>query len=120
MRRIRGIVYHLQAYEGRGVTIPTVIPRDESVVQPRFPSFEAILGPEYNLQETWVEITVGKKPQRYLIAAHYDPTLPVNRALKQLVRNVDWRGELIIMRAGFHVLVTDIGTRTQALRALKK
>lgn len=120
MRTIRGLLFASQRRNGRGVNVPTLIPRNECATHPRYPSLEVITGFIPGLQETWVDVDAGARPQRFFVAAYYDPLLPANRALKAIVPDVDWHGELIIMRAGTNVFVTSIGTRALAIRAIRK
>ncbi|KAH9920383.1 uncharacterized protein B0H18DRAFT_1121992 [Fomitopsis serialis] len=119
LRSIRGILFSSEAHVGRGVHVPTITPRNESVAHPRFPSLEAVLGPVRNLQETWVDLEAGAGARRFLVAAQYDPALPVNKALRKL-SPIEWHGDLIIMRAGTWVFVTDVGARALAIRAVQK
>lgn len=120
MRTVRGLLFTSLRRNGRGVKIPTLIPINESATHPRYPSLEVVTGFMPDLQETWVDVDAGARPQRFFVAAYYDPALPTNRALKTVVPDVDWHGELIIMRAGTNVFVTDIGTHALALRAVRK
>ncbi|KAH9918430.1 uncharacterized protein B0H18DRAFT_957921 [Fomitopsis serialis] len=83
-----------EARVGRGVHVPTITPRNESSAHPRFPSLESVLGPGRNLQETWVD-------------------------LEDFTRH-RVRGDLIVMRAGTWVFVTDVGAQALAVRAVQK
>ncbi|KAH9917210.1 uncharacterized protein B0H18DRAFT_884058, partial [Fomitopsis serialis] len=120
MRSIRGMIFSSEARVGRGVHVPTITPRNESSAHPRFPSLESVLGPGRNLQETWVDLVGSARAQRFLVAAHYDPALPVNEALRKISPDIEWRGDLIVMRAGTWVFVTDVGAQALAVRAVQK
>lgn len=120
MRTIKGLLFTSQCRNGRGVNIPTLIPRNESATHHRYPSLEVITGFMPGLQETWVDVDAGARPQCFLVAAYYDPSLPVNRALKVVIPDVNWHGDLIVMRAGTNVFMTNIGTHAIALCAVRK
>ena len=105
---------------GHIVNVPTIIPLNESRSQPRFPAVEAVMGAERKFQETWVEVQEGPMTGRYFVASYYDRRCPVNVALKRLLPDVDWRGELFVMRGGQAVFVTDLGSRRAAERAVRK
>lgn len=80
---------------------------------------EAIIGVERKLHETWVEVQQGPKMCRYLVVSYYDRHCPVNRALKKLSPEVDWHGELVVMRGGKTVFVTELGLHRQAEQAVQ-
>ncbi|KAH9923218.1 uncharacterized protein B0H18DRAFT_878822, partial [Fomitopsis serialis] len=119
-KTVKGIMFRYRGRAGQTVRIPTIVPRMESQDCPRFPSVEVVLGAERQFHETWVELQEGSKTRRFFVAAYYDPGQPVNRALKAVAPQVDWHGELIVMKGGAYVFVTDIGPRGLAYRAILK
>lgn len=93
------------------VQVPTAIhPTRAGRDHPNFPSFEAILGADVTLHETWVTCvdTTGRE-HRFLIAAQYCADCEVNAALKHVLPEVDWRGSLVVMRGGYRSFVVNMG-----------
>ncbi|KAH9858475.1 hypothetical protein C2E23DRAFT_716809 [Lenzites betulinus] len=125
LKNIKGVLYSGRANKGAPVNVPTAIhPTRDSLAVPRFPSFEAILGPGVTLYESWVtcQDTLGKV-HRFLVAALYNPTQEVNGALKHVLPEVVWRGDLIVMRGGSAYFVVNMGDaahRELAERAVRK
>ncbi|KAI9059352.1 hypothetical protein FKP32DRAFT_1580004 [Trametes sanguinea] len=125
LKNVKGVLYSRRSRKPVPVNVPTAIhPTRDCMAVPRFPSFEAILGLDTELHETWVSYQddLGKV-YRFLIAAQYNPNGEVNEALRRLAPQVSWRGDLLVMRGGatcFVVHMGDTGHRVLAERAVCK
>lgn len=111
MKPVIGIVYSQDKRQGGPIQVPTAThPTHDCAANPSFPSFEAILGADNRLHETWVTMVDGLgREHRFLIAAQYCAGCEVNRALNGVLPGVDWRGELIVMRGGRRSFVVNMG-----------
>ncbi|KAH9893355.1 hypothetical protein C8Q73DRAFT_791218 [Cubamyces lactineus] len=123
LKNVKGLLFS-RAYRAFTVDVPTVIhPTRDCLAVPRFPCFETILGAGLEIYETWVTYEDGLGSlYRFLIAAHYDPAREINTALRTIVPNTTWRGDLIVMRGGTAVFVVNMGDseyRVMAARAVR-
>ena len=119
------MVYAQNSRRATSVQVPTIYhPTRDGKDNPRFPSLEAILGTSGPLHECWVtcrDATGGE--HRFLIAARYCERCEINLALKQVLPEAEWRGELVVMRGGRHLFVVDIGgsvSKSLAEQAVRK
>ncbi|KAF7791118.1 hypothetical protein EIP86_002079 [Pleurotus ostreatoroseus] len=120
---IRSKLFQVGATQPVFVDVLTVVPRYESQTVARFPCFEAILGVTKPIQECFVECVHGESTRRFIIAAQYDHDKPVNIALKRLHAAANWRGNILVMKAGRDVLVTGLHGSFESLmvdRAVKR
>lgn len=85
---------------------------------------EAILGPGPDLHETWVTCAEPDGSRyRFLIAARYREDWEVNSALRSVLPEVAWKGDLLVMRGGTMLSVVNMGNavyRERAERAVRK
>ncbi|KAI0648933.1 hypothetical protein C8Q79DRAFT_903248 [Trametes meyenii] len=112
LKNVKGIIYTCLSSKGVPVNIPTAIhPTMDSLgAGGRFPSFEAVLGVNAKLHESWVSCTDGNgKTHHFLVAAQYRPGQPVNQALKDVLPEVTWKGDLIVMHGGVASFVVNMG-----------
>ncbi|KAI9059816.1 hypothetical protein FKP32DRAFT_1579137 [Trametes sanguinea] len=125
LKMITGVVFAHDAHRSSPVGVPTAVhPTQDGPANPNFPSFEAVLGTDSVVHETWVtcQDTAGRE-HRFLIAAQYRPECEVNTALKRVLPEAEWRGGLIVMRGGMRAFVVnmgDSGFRTLAETAVFK
>ncbi|KAI0363408.1 hypothetical protein BV20DRAFT_958380 [Pilatotrama ljubarskyi] len=125
LKNVKGIVYRRPSDKGVPVNVPTAIhPVRDCLAVPRFPSFEAILGLDAELHETWVSCpdALGR-PCRFLVAAQYHPGHEDNRALKRILPEIAWKGDLVVMRGGTAYFIVNMGDATHrelAERAVRK
>lgn len=102
----------------------TELPRDENQTITRFPCFETVLGVAKPIHECLVECVHRGVTYNVIIAAQYDPDTQVNRGLKTVYSEANWRGSVLVMKAGYEVLVTglhgsvDNGMVSKAVRKL--
>lgn len=93
------------------VRVPTAThPTRDGPGNPSYPSFEAFLGSDGRLHETWVtcQDATGRE-HRFLVAAQYCAGSEVNVALKGVLPEVEWKGGLIVMRGGCRSFVVHMG-----------
>ncbi|KAJ8463403.1 hypothetical protein ONZ51_g10278 [Trametes cubensis] len=125
MKSITGLLFTSNGRKADIVNVPTATyPGRDVQAYPSFPAFEAILGAGGQLHESWVTCQDGGgREYRYLIAAQYCPSCQVNRALKSVIQDVDWRGEVIVMRGGcqsFVVNINSVEAKHMARQAVSK
>ncbi|EIW59178.1 uncharacterized protein TRAVEDRAFT_46485 [Trametes versicolor FP-101664 SS1] len=111
VKSITGVMYACDGRQPALVHVPTAIHSTrDGLDNPSFPSFEAILGADGELHETWITCldAVGRE-HRFLIAAHYCSDCEVNASLKLVLPEVDWRGGLVVMRGGCRSFVVNMG-----------
>ncbi|KAI0654588.1 hypothetical protein C8Q70DRAFT_925440, partial [Cubamyces menziesii] len=105
-RNIPGIYYRATSEEPISIQVATTIPDVETPLAKRFPSFESILGTRSVIHECLVTfLDTSGQPHRFLLAYQEHPDHPPNRALLKILPNVDFCGELVVMRAGKRSLV---------------
>ncbi|KAI0822490.1 hypothetical protein BC628DRAFT_1412231 [Trametes gibbosa] len=111
LKSVTAVLYGMEKRRSTLVAVPTAThPTHDGFANPSFPSFEAILGAEVNLHETWIFLVDGTgREHRFLIAAQYSPTYEVNQALKTSYPELNWRGGLIVMRGGCQSFVVNMG-----------
>ncbi|KAL1937219.1 hypothetical protein VTO73DRAFT_14446 [Trametes versicolor] len=108
-RNIRGLYFRATVAQPLPVKIATTIPDVETEFNKRFPSFESILGTRAFIHECLVEcVDPTGKAHKFLLAYQEHPDLPPNRALQNLLPDADFRGELVVMRAGMRSLVVGL------------
>ncbi|KAH9885096.1 hypothetical protein C8Q73DRAFT_795990 [Cubamyces lactineus] len=105
-RNIPGIYYRANCETPIAIRVTTTIPDVENAFARRFPSFESILGTRAFIHECLVTCfdTAGKG-HRFLLAYQECSDLPPNRALLKVFPEAQFRGELVVMRAGKRSLV---------------
>ncbi|PIL33623.1 hypothetical protein GSI_04246 [Ganoderma sinense ZZ0214-1] len=118
LRNLRGLYFSSAVDEASAVNIATVIPRAESRLAKRFPSIESVLGTGTPIHECLVTVSDDQgKPYRFFVAFREQQNLPINPALKKLLPDGDFRGEVVVMRAGARVMVVDLRGAKLALLA---
>lgn len=109
LRNLRGLYFSSAVDEASSVNIATVIPQPESRLVKRFPSIESVLGTGTPIHECLVTVLDHEgTPHRFLVAFKEQQHLPVNPALKKLLPDGDFRGEVVVMRAGARVMVVNL------------
>ncbi|PIL34341.1 hypothetical protein GSI_03116 [Ganoderma sinense ZZ0214-1] len=121
MKQLQGLHYACDAEEPSTVWVPTMIhPSHDGSANPRFPSFEAVLGVEAWIHETWVKVlNADDNEHRFLVAAQYCSECAINASLQAIWQETSWRGGLVVMRGGKYSSVIEMGgARFKRLAAL--
>lgn len=121
---LQGLYFNATADTPIQVPIMTTIPQTENAVSRRFPALESVLGPHVVLKERYaVSYDEQGRAHRFLVAYREDENASANRALRHLLPEIAFYGELVVMQAGVRVLVVDMAGRkawTLAERAVRR
>lgn len=90
------------------VPVTTLVPTRRALDVQRYPIVETVFGSEYRIHDSFVTIFCQGTEYRFLVSYQYNKNLPRNRALKRLLPDVAWRGEMIVMKAGQRQSVTSL------------
>ncbi|KAI0040756.1 hypothetical protein FA95DRAFT_1576767 [Auriscalpium vulgare] len=102
------------------VAVMTVVPRGNPALRPRFPCAEAYLTSGYLVHDSVVTVQgMNGLDHQFLICFVYSSDLPVNQALLRLSPEMEWRGELLVMRQSRRCFVTAMGRSKFATLAEK-
>ncbi|KAJ3553562.1 hypothetical protein NM688_g3542 [Phlebia brevispora] len=107
-RYISGVLYKNNVSYPSPVKVLTEIPRDENERVLRYPCFEAILGTSTLVQDCAVMVSYERRAYNFLLAAQWLPQAPDNRALREVVSDVAWKGSIVVMKMGDKILVTNL------------
>ncbi|KAF7797733.1 hypothetical protein EIP86_008933 [Pleurotus ostreatoroseus] len=120
---INGTLYSAEATHSSSVQVLTDVPREENDRVYRFPCYETVLDTLYANRECRVSIgvTASGKREVFIVVAQYQPNAPVNVALSHVCPGVDWRGSILVMKAGSKFFVTNMraGDFDKARRAVR-
>lgn len=100
--------------------VPTEIPEREGPELQRFPCYEAIFGPNANVQECRVNLEDGTQ---FIIVAEWNPDADQNTAIKASLPEHDWKGSILVMKPGFAAFIVNLrrsAERGKAVQAVKK
>ncbi|KAI9062656.1 hypothetical protein FKP32DRAFT_1677175 [Trametes sanguinea] len=108
-RNLRALYFATANTRAVYVRVATAMPDVESFAVKRFPSFESILGTRAPIHECLVTThDAGGKAHKFLVAYQEHPELPPNKALNEILPDISFRGELVVMQSGKRVLVVDL------------
>ncbi|OSC96547.1 hypothetical protein PYCCODRAFT_1378947 [Trametes coccinea BRFM310] len=108
-RNIRALYFAATIKRPVYVKVATTMPEVESPGVKRFPSFESIMGTRAPIHECLVTTHDARgKAHEFLIAYQERPELPPNEALNEILPDISFRGELVVMQSGKRVFVVDL------------
>ena len=108
MKFFKGLLFSRDGDRAASVDIPTLCnPTND---HERVPTFAYILGDDAPIHKTWVtyEDNAGRS-YKFLVVVQYRPECDVNVALKAIWPDSEWRGDVVVMRAGQYAFVVDMG-----------
>ncbi|KAI0315734.1 hypothetical protein OF83DRAFT_1173542 [Amylostereum chailletii] len=99
---IRARFYQARAEAPKRAQVPTIIPKHESALLPRFPAVEILLGTQTPVHDCWVTVTDERGRQhRFLVSCTFHPQVAVNYAMRARFPDLpSWNGEAVVMAIG--------------------
>ena len=120
MRHLKCLYFNPETGRVETADIPTEIPVNESVELKRFPCYEAVLGPNADIQEC--RVTLANPGRQFIVVAQYKPNVPHNGALAHALPDYRWTGSMLVLKAGLFAFVVNLrpDEHNQAVQAAKQ
>ena len=101
-------------------SVVTIIPSGEDASHPRFPAVEHVMGSKTATRDCLVVVKdSGYRPREFIVFFQYDQDASTpNQALKSVIPDSEWKGELLVMSRGSRHLVKNLRGREDQRLAL--